>query len=137
MSYHNHHHYPHSHYDVAERLVRENRHSHRPTRYIVNDGNLILDEKTIRHGNTVIYNSRGSAMWLNPSGRHAAPPAPIVYQPYHSSWAYGVASPSCRGCYERRELHSSGYCRDCHSIRYYRSDRRLLGTPERRQLTWR
>ncbi|KAI8627127.1 hypothetical protein F5Y19DRAFT_443406, partial [Xylariaceae sp. FL1651] len=91
-------------YELVQHLGHELRHSHRPSRYIVNEGKLIIDEHAFNshHShhhhhkpNTVIYNAPGSTMWLESSSqRHA------------SSSSYE----ECRGCFRRRERTYGGYC---------------------------
>lgn len=122
---------PHHQLDLT---IRGTRHSHRPTNYIVNDGHLIVDERSTKHNNTVIYNARGSTMWVNPASRHA-PSAPLIYETHHHY-------PSCRGCSERRYLYSDGYCCNCYTVRYYtredrRDERRLRGVSGMRHICWR
>ncbi|KAI0973550.1 hypothetical protein F4678DRAFT_403485 [Xylaria arbuscula] len=132
-------------YELADRIERSLRHSHRPPRYIINDGNLIVDERALdyldRHSSdhhnrpaTLIYNSPNSTMWIQ-SGRSS----------------HGSSSSSrsvCRGCYRRRErYHGSGYCSDCASLRSdtprrheiidFSDRRRLLDYPDRRAIGWR
>ncbi|KAK8096204.1 hypothetical protein PG999_014226 [Apiospora kogelbergensis] len=50
--------------DLVRRFNREARCSTQPTRYIVNDGSLVINESLLHDSNTLIYNRRGSSMWL-------------------------------------------------------------------------
>ncbi|KAI0454635.1 hypothetical protein F5B21DRAFT_229287 [Xylaria acuta] len=125
-------------YELAHHLGRDLRHSHRPTKYIINEGKLVMDERTFegRHqssstnhnkSNTVIYNAPGSTMY-------------IERRKDKSHY------PECRGCFRRRERCYDGYCSECISFRLDRprrhesvtvSDRRYLEYPERRIIQWR
>ncbi|KAI1757692.1 hypothetical protein F4782DRAFT_139034 [Xylaria castorea] len=134
-SYHHDHHHKDG-YELTRQLGRDLRHdSHRPTRYIVNQGKLVLDERAFedRHQSsnkktdTVIYNAPGSTMY-------------IERQKDKSHY------PECRSCFRRRERCYDGYCSECISFRLDRprrhetitvSDRRFLGYPERKMLQWR
>ncbi|KAK8043922.1 hypothetical protein PG994_012760 [Apiospora phragmitis] len=51
---------------LARRFNREVRHSGYPTRYIVNDGSLVINESLLHDSNTLIYNRRGSHMSVRP-----------------------------------------------------------------------
>ncbi|KAI0399967.1 hypothetical protein F4802DRAFT_527324 [Xylaria palmicola] len=130
-------------YELAHHIERDLRHSHRPTRYIVNEGKLIIDERSLEardhhhhrdhyrssssRANTVIYNAPGSTMWI---------------ESQHDK----NLRTECRGCYRRRERLYDGYCADCVSLRIDTprrhevvnfSDRRLLDYPSRRAIGWR
>lgn len=101
------------------------RNSHRPLRCIVNEGKLIIDERSLENRfNTVIYNSPGSTMWIEHRGG-------------------GTRTVECRGCFRRREHCYGGYCSKCSSLRpdvYRRSESEklwLLDYPERRAIAWR
>ncbi|KAK6863512.1 hypothetical protein PG995_000040 [Apiospora arundinis] len=48
--------------DLVRRFNRECRNSGYPTRYIVNDGTLVINESLLNDSNTLIYNRRGSNM---------------------------------------------------------------------------
>ncbi|KAI1397976.1 hypothetical protein F4819DRAFT_470269 [Hypoxylon fuscum] len=149
-SYHGHHHNPNR--DLAQRFGRESRHSSHPTQYIVNEGKMIVDQRTLRHTNAIIYNAPGSTMRLVPSkpvpkAKHNS----FYYPPTSPWWDTTTSIHTCRGCLQRRELYSGagGYCRDCTALRLgppYQAERyRLQGRndwhpaymPERRQLGWR
>ncbi|CAJ2509089.1 Uu.00g141150.m01.CDS01 [Anthostomella pinea] len=130
-------------HELAHRLRKETRHSHYPTRYIVNDGQLFVDEKSLRHSNTVIYNSPGSTMWLTPSSRHHSTSA---HNPHHhstssSAWVATTTQPAtmvCLGCHEHRVAYYGSYCRDCTAARLAPvPERRQLDYPERRAIGWR
>jgi len=54
--------------DLVRRFNREVRSSTHPTRYIVNDGSLVINESLLHDSNTLIYNRRGSSMWVRPDG---------------------------------------------------------------------
>ena len=123
-----HHSYGSSNHELAERFAHETRYSHRPTQYIVNNGHLVVDDRSARHSDAVIYNARGSTMWLKPTSNDYSP---IIYEPHYS---YRSRS-SCRGCYERRGTYSAGYCRDCYNHRYYDTDRKVISISTRRLLT--
>ncbi|KAI1295292.1 hypothetical protein F5Y03DRAFT_399270 [Xylaria venustula] len=126
-------------YELADRIERSLRHSHRSTRYIINDGNLVVDEDYLdrhhsdRRSPTLIYNAPESTMWIK-SGR--------------SSSSSSSLRSECRGCYSRRERYvGSGYCSDCVSVRFdsprrheiieISDRRRLLDYPSRRTIGWR
>lgn len=130
--------------DLVKKIYREvPRYSHHPTQYIVNDGTLIIDDKSLRHNNSVIYNRPGSTMWVQPTSTHQW--SSNSTDPYR--YGYSTTSSSlhtCRGCYHRREL-TGGYCRDCidakllkpRVVEVVRHDRRLLSVPERRMIEYR
>ncbi|KAI8947531.1 hypothetical protein F4801DRAFT_507353 [Xylaria longipes] len=125
-------------YELAQHLGSGVRHSHRPTRYIINEGKLVIDERTLedRHSsssssssksNTVIYNAPGSTMY-------------IERRKDKSHY------PECRGCFRRRERCYDGYCSECISLRLDKprrhetitmNDRRYLEYPERKAIQWR
>ncbi|KAK8097484.1 hypothetical protein PG984_016623 [Apiospora sp. TS-2023a] len=52
--------------DLTRRFNREVRRSGYPTRYIVNDGSLVISESLLRDSNTLIYNRHGSRMRVLP-----------------------------------------------------------------------
>ncbi|KAK8054813.1 hypothetical protein PG993_000040 [Apiospora rasikravindrae] len=54
--------------DLTRRFNREVRHSRHPTRYIVNDGSLVISESLLRDSNTLILNRTGSHMRVRPDG---------------------------------------------------------------------
>ncbi|KAI0520694.1 hypothetical protein F5B22DRAFT_47664 [Xylaria bambusicola] len=122
-------------YELAHYIGRDLRRSHRPLRYIVNEGKLIIDERSLedRHrssgnrSNTVIYNSPGSTMWIE----------------HRDSESRTV---ECRGCFRRRERCYGGYCSECVYLRLDAPRRhevitldkwRLLDYPERRAIAYR
>ncbi|GAW24036.1 hypothetical protein EKO27_g9310 [Xylaria grammica] len=130
---HHHDHYYRDGYELALDIKRDLRHSHRPTRYIVNHGKLIVDDRSFEdrdrssssHSNTLIYNAPGSTMWIENKSSHSA---------------------ECRRCYRRRDRLYGGYCSDCVSLRLdtprhhdvvVKDHRRLLELPERRAIGWR
>ncbi|KAI0427589.1 hypothetical protein F5Y09DRAFT_27799 [Xylaria sp. FL1042] len=123
-------------YELAHNIGRDLRHSHRPMRYIVNEGKLIIDERSFEdrdrssssRSNTVIYNAPGSTMWIENRNKGSS----------HSV--------ECRGCFRRRDRCYGGYCSECLSKRLDMprrheiitvDDRRLLDYPERRAIGWR
>ncbi|KAI1276246.1 hypothetical protein F5Y07DRAFT_137965 [Xylaria sp. FL0933] len=140
---HHHHHHHKDGYELAHNIGRELRHSHRPTRYIVNEGKLIIDERSFEdrdrssssRSNTVIYNAPGSTMWIENRNNNKGS---------SSSFHGGV---ECRGCFRRRDRCYGGYCYECLSLRLDRprshevikyEDRKLLDYyPERKALGWR
>lgn len=144
-----HYHYSHRDYNYSGELVRDiyreaPRHSQYPTQYIVNNGTLMINDKSLRNTNSIIYNSYGSTIWVEPSShsRHSHH-AHHSHRPHY----YSLSAPSnlhtCRGCHHRREL-SGGYCHDCINARLrprivevIRDDRRLVGAPERRMIEYR
>jgi hypothetical protein len=148
--YYDHHHHS---YQYPSRGSRESRHSHRSKGYIVNQGQLIIDEKTLRNTNAVIYNAPGSTMYLEPAKRRSYHTS-VTHSPYHSSTSSRLAQldlalptiSTCHGCYERREMRYGDYCRDCASNLLHRpsskragylvDDRRVLDYPERRRIGW-
>ncbi|KAI1419497.1 hypothetical protein F5Y12DRAFT_789017 [Xylaria sp. FL1777] len=125
-------------YELAHQIGRDLRHSHRPTRYIVNEGKLVIDERSFEdryrsssssssRSNTVIYNAPGSTMWIE-------------------NRSNGSRIAECRGCFRRRERYYGGYCSECASLRWDTprrpeiitvDDRRLLDYPEMRAIGWR
>lgn len=159
MAYHyDHHHqgdYRHSD-DLVKHLHREiPHHSHRPVQYIVNDGKLIIDEKSLRHStnNTLIYNRPGSTMWVQPrtsSGHHhhhhsSSSSRVETYQRPSTYWQTS-STHACRGCQSLRSLYG-GYCRECIEVKMVRpreprvdiirDARRLLSLPDRRLIEYR
>ncbi|KAK8021910.1 hypothetical protein PG990_007048 [Apiospora arundinis] len=85
--------------DLVRRFNRECRNSGYPTRYIVNDGTLVINESLLNDSNTLIYNRRGSNMWVRPDGCCSCD-----------------GSPSCRcgcrgrGCCRGGRWGRGGYC---------------------------
>ncbi|KAI1430780.1 hypothetical protein GGR50DRAFT_152441 [Xylaria sp. CBS 124048] len=143
-NHHNHHHHHKEGYELAQNLSRDLRHGHQPTKYIINEGKLILDEQSLEslqhrgHGsksNTIIYNSPGSTMWVQPTAQKSR----LLEHHGHRT--------ACRGCFRHHDRYYGGYCSDClaerakHASKRYEtvvsSDRRILEYPERRALTWR
>ncbi|KAI1826567.1 hypothetical protein F4861DRAFT_64964 [Xylaria intraflava] len=130
--YHSDHHHKEG-YELAQNLSRDLRHSHRPTKYIINEGKLILDEQALddhhqshhNKSNTIIYNSPGSTMWVQPSHRSRL-----------EAEAHSIA---CRGCFRHRDRYYGGYCSDCLAaqLRYPRRHESSLVYPERRTIGWR
>ncbi|KAJ8119760.1 hypothetical protein ONZ43_g3360 [Nemania bipapillata] len=123
-------------YEIAHHITRELRHSHRPTQCIINEGKLIIDERSLEdrdrssssRSNTVIYNAPGSTMWIE---KHRDDRSHYL---------------ECRGCSRRCSRSYDGYCSDCVTLRFDSprrheivtvSDRRLLEYPERRAIQWR
>ncbi|KAI0867069.1 hypothetical protein F4860DRAFT_17305 [Xylaria cubensis] len=121
-SYHYNHHYRDG-YELANQVVRDSRHSHRPTRYLINEGKLVLGERAFKDNtDTVIYN---------------APKATIVIEPRKEKSHY----PECRSCHRHRGRYN-GYCSECYERpRRHETitvnDRRYLGYPERKMIQWR
>lgn len=123
-------------YEIAHHITRDLRHSHRPTQYIINEGKLVIDERSLEdrdrssssRSNTVIYNAPGSTMWIEKRRDDRS----------HYS--------ECRGCFRRSHRYYDGYCSECVTLRadlprrhkiITASDRRLLEYPERRAIQWR
>ncbi|KAI0486985.1 hypothetical protein F4859DRAFT_323064 [Xylaria cf. heliscus] len=123
-------------YDLAHQIRRDLRHSHRPTRYIINDGKLVVNERTYDDryyycsgsssssgkSDTVVYNSPGSTMYIDR----------LKDKRHHYS--------SCR------ERSYDGYSSESITVRLDRprrhetitvTDRRRLEYPERRIIHWR
>ncbi|KAI1181659.1 hypothetical protein F5B17DRAFT_436513 [Nemania serpens] len=126
-------------YELAHHMTRELRQSHRPTRLIINEGKLVVDERALedhdRSGsgssrpNTIILNTPGSTMWIEQ--RHEE-------RSHHYS--------ECRSCFRQSERCYDGYCSECISRRLdvprrpkviTVNDRRLLEYPERKAIKWR
>ncbi|KAI2471614.1 hypothetical protein F4781DRAFT_386809, partial [Annulohypoxylon bovei var. microspora] len=136
--------------NLAHRLSRESRHSGHTTQYIVNEGRMVVNEKTLRHSNAVIYNAPGSSLRFAPS-RHTSYSSirhSSHYAPESSSWTTSPSTSVCRGCYEHRELYYGNYCHKCTSIRQVswpnesyrlrdREYRYITRAPERKLVTWR
>ncbi|KAI0868574.1 hypothetical protein GGS24DRAFT_206541 [Hypoxylon argillaceum] len=143
-SYHSDRYYHRDGYDVAYQIRRDLRHSHRSTQYIINEGKLIVDERSFedrdRHhhhssssrSNTVIINTPGSTMWIEKRRES---------RPYYAE---------CRGCFRRADhYHHGGYCYDCVTLHLesprrggsreirVRSTSPRLEYTERRALPWR
>ncbi|KAI1171871.1 hypothetical protein F4777DRAFT_30911 [Nemania sp. FL0916] len=134
--YHSHHHK--DGYDLAHHLIRDLRHSHRPTQYIINEGKLTVDAQTFENfnhssghkSNTIIYNSPGSELRIDNRRDDRSH--------YYSE---------CRGCFRRSDRSYGEYCSDCTALRLVDSprrhefvtydDRRLLEYPSRRAIGWR
>ncbi|KAI2603738.1 hypothetical protein GGR54DRAFT_455895 [Hypoxylon sp. NC1633] len=153
--------------DWADRASRDARHGGQPMQYIVNAGRMTIDERTLRRTSTIIYNAPGSSLRITPSAKASISatvqrnPNPNPNPHHHHSpaqwWttaaaAAPVATHTCRGCYERRELYYGGYCHECAALRAVypreaiahahahrrrdRDDRHLTHAPERRLLAW-
>ncbi|KAI2624437.1 hypothetical protein GGS21DRAFT_320129 [Xylaria nigripes] len=137
-------------YELAHHLSQELHHSARPTRYIINEGKLILSERSLdRHhrpkSNTIIYNSPGSTMWVQQSTHHHRHEIEAPHQNHHHQHHHQHQHPECRGCFRRRELYHGGYCADCVSARAKNAqrhelvtagNRRVLEYPERKAIAW-
>ncbi|KAI6081327.1 hypothetical protein F4821DRAFT_265014 [Hypoxylon rubiginosum] len=137
--------------NLASRFSRDARHSTHPTINIVNEGKLVVDERTLRNTNAVIYNSSRATLRLTAPKPTPNPFASEVYNynsyhyPQNTTWwgPSGLQIHTCRSCLQRREIYYAGYCHHCASIRYsapyqrVRDDRRVAFAPERRQLGWR
>ncbi|KAI1112426.1 hypothetical protein F5Y14DRAFT_272547 [Nemania sp. NC0429] len=131
-------------YELAHHIGRDLRQSHRPTRYIINEGKLIIDERSFedrdRSGsgsggsrpNTIIYNAPGSTMWIEPQ----------LHREDRSHRS------ECRRCLRWSDRYYDGYCAECVARRRRLDsprrhevvtvhDRRLLEYPERRAIQWR
>ncbi|KAK7941610.1 uncharacterized protein PG986_013997 [Apiospora aurea] len=54
--------------ELVRRFNRQSRYSGYPTRYIVNDGSLVVSESLLRDSNTLILNRTGSSMRVRPDG---------------------------------------------------------------------
>ncbi|KAH8201388.1 hypothetical protein TruAng_004471 [Truncatella angustata] len=127
--------------DAVKRYYRETpRHSHHPTQYIYNDGRLVIDDKSLRNNNSVIYNRPGSTMWVQSTA--ASQYSSSLSDPYRSGGSWGSTLHICRGCSYRREL-TGGYCRSCIDIKLsprvvevVREERRLPSAPSRRMLEY-
>ncbi|KAI0534890.1 hypothetical protein GGR58DRAFT_481061 [Xylaria digitata] len=132
MPSHHHDHYYSDGHELAHHIRRDLRYSSRPTQYIINRGKLIIDGKSFEDydrgssskSNTVIYNARGSTMWIENKS--------------HTT--------ECRGCFRHRERLYGGYCSECVTVRLNTPRRydvvrvdnhRLLEHPERRAIGWR
>lgn len=113
---------------LVKKLVREMPHNHHPTQYIVNDGTLIIDDKSLRNTNSVIYNRPGSTLVVQTAkGTHGThqtlsyctcnPPCRYYCASSHSSWTTNVHT--CSGCSQKRQL-LGGYCRYCIDARTVR-----------------
>ncbi|KAI1497984.1 hypothetical protein F5X99DRAFT_394975 [Biscogniauxia marginata] len=119
-------------YDLAYRLAR---YHHHPT--IVNGGDLVVDDRTLRYSGAIVYNSPGSTMHMRPSRHHSSTYNSYYYPTPCPPPAYVV----CRGCYHWRENWFSRYCRDCTSERlrplmdrrpeHHHGFRRIDAPPER------
>ncbi|KAI0165225.1 hypothetical protein GGR52DRAFT_575317 [Hypoxylon sp. FL1284] len=141
--------------NLARRFVRDSRHSNHPTQCIVNEGRMIVDDRTFKHSNAIIYNAPGSTLRLySPESRPKnpftavertpppppPPPAPaaaLAPRPQNylppaptSPWWWAPQAPelhTCRNCLQRRQLYYKGYCYSCAALRFNPS----------RQLEWR
>jgi hypothetical protein len=125
-------------YELAHHIGRDLRHSHRPTRYIINEGKLVIDERTLDYrdgsnssrSNTIIYNAPGSTMWVEKQHRDE--------KSHQKS--------GCRACFRTHDRRYGGYCSDCLTLRLDTPrrrevitvhDRRSVEYPERKALQWR
>lgn len=124
-------------YELAQRIRHDLRYSHRPTQYIINEGKLVVNERTLEcrdrdtnsRPNTIIYNAPGSTMYVE---------KPRDEKSHHRS--------ECRACFRVRDRCYGGYCSDCLTVRLDTPrrrevitvhDRRLLEYPEKRTIQWR
>ncbi|KAI1630788.1 hypothetical protein F4809DRAFT_635281 [Biscogniauxia mediterranea] len=89
-------------WDLAYNVTRYSRDRGHPAQLIVNEGNLVLDDRTFRRSNTVLYNGPGSTIRLRPT-RHVSSYDWYCYARPARSY------PCCSGYY-------SGYCR-CYTSR--------------------
>ncbi|KAI5863921.1 hypothetical protein GGS23DRAFT_596410 [Durotheca rogersii] len=140
------HQHQHHYYDRDRDCGRPRRH---PTQYIVNDGRMTVDQRTLQHSNAVIYNGPHSSLRLVSSGRAAAAPARDRDRDTDHSRDWSTATPhTCHGCLRRRPLYWTEYCYDCAAAPLsrrlgsvtYRHDfqwRHLTTAPERRLVGWR
>ncbi|KAI1139202.1 hypothetical protein F5Y05DRAFT_381117 [Hypoxylon sp. FL0543] len=131
---------------LAHHLSRESRYTGHPTQYIVNEGRMFVDRKTLQHSNAVIYNAPGSSLRVSPSrSTSTTRTRSTSYYAPKSSWSPSIHT--CRGCLERREIYFEGYCHDCNSLRLVSSPREsyrlrdrdyryLARAPERRMVGW-
>ncbi|ORY60791.1 uncharacterized protein BCR38DRAFT_442523 [Pseudomassariella vexata] len=114
--------------DLAQHSYRDSsRQSSRPSRYIVNELEIIISRSTSGRGNTVFYNSPRSTIYVRPE-RSSSSWTPAYGGSSDEVWTspvrYGYSSDSyngsrtCRGC-GRREL-EGGFCRDCIEVRVSR-----------------
>ncbi|KAI1377908.1 hypothetical protein F4677DRAFT_29918 [Hypoxylon crocopeplum] len=135
--------------DWAHRVSQDARHNSQPSQYIVNEGRMRIDERTLRHSNAIIYNAPGSSLRISPSMTVSS--AKTKHSTYYAQpstwWTSGTSAHTCHGCYKWRELYYGDYCHECSSIRQVaaakdrhrlrdRDDRYLTYTPERRLLGW-
>ncbi|KAI1768489.1 hypothetical protein GGR53DRAFT_478296 [Hypoxylon sp. FL1150] len=152
--YYNSRHWSHEHdynRNLASRFSRDARHSSYPTINIVNEGKLVVDERTLRNTNAVIYNSERATLRLSAPKPTANPFAPEVY--HYNSYYYpqqaatwwgpsGLPIHTCRSCRQRREIYYAGYCHYCAAIRYSAPNQRVhddrrVAFAQQRQLGWR
>jgi hypothetical protein len=162
-----HHHHRHRHhyskdgYELAQYLGRELSYSSKPARFIVNEGMLIVDERTLDNThtlghsylgfnktgktNTVVYNAPGSTMWVQ--NKHSSSLGGHGSR-YLDALSLSTTVMECRGCLRLRERCYDGLCSDCILDRDRSSARRYddiiyderprsLEYPERRFLGYR
>ncbi|KAI1207597.1 uncharacterized protein F4807DRAFT_433900 [Annulohypoxylon truncatum] len=135
--------------NLAQRLSRDSRHSGHATQYIVNEGRMVVDQKTLRHSNAVIYNAPGSTLRLVPSMRapYSSTSHTTHYVPESPWWTTSSSIRRCHGCYEHREIYYGNYCHKCTSIqrvsppreRHQLEDyryRHVPRVPERKRVGW-
>ncbi|KAI2635639.1 hypothetical protein GGS26DRAFT_507460 [Hypomontagnella submonticulosa] len=129
--------------NLAHRLSRETRHGGPPTQYIVNEGKMIVDQRTLRHSNAIIYNAPGSTLRFAPS--KPVPARKSKHDSYYTSGSYGPTTTTapplhmCRGC-GQRETYYGGFCHDCTSLWYSQRDRDnryLTRASDRNLVGWR
>lgn len=126
--------------------------SSKTTRYIVNDGNLVINDKALRRGKTIVYNSPGATMWVTPKAKKTS--SSSSSKSWIDSWVSSTSSSSasssscsracCRDCCEDKDLYG-GYCHDCVQVRvtrsrprieYVREERRVSPVSERRYIEY-
>ncbi|KAI8964156.1 hypothetical protein F5Y11DRAFT_316779 [Daldinia sp. FL1419] len=138
------HHYNHYHSqacDLANRFTRETRHSEYPTKYIVNEGKMIVHERSLKQSNAVIYNAPGSTLRFIPSKQ--ASDTKAQHHPRHDSESYWrMTAPlmdMCHGC-RRRQTYFGDYCHDCTAVQLTagptRNSQRRRENREQLHLTW-
>ncbi|OTB12275.1 hypothetical protein K445DRAFT_25847 [Daldinia sp. EC12] len=117
--YYDHHHEGHNQaQNLANRFTRETRHSDYPTQYIVNEGKMIVHERSLKQSNAIIYNAPGSTLRFVPSkSATSAKPKHNSNHPPESYWRT-TAPPiyMCHGC-RRRQIYYGDYCHDCTALR--------------------
>ncbi|KAI1439935.1 hypothetical protein F5Y02DRAFT_404373 [Annulohypoxylon stygium] len=137
--------------NLAHRLSRDSRHSGHATQYIVNEGRMIVDQKTLRHSNAVIYNAPGSTLRFVPSTHtyHSVTSHSSHYEPEPHWSSTSLWIRQCRGCCKYREIYYGNYCHECTSIQRVtlpHRERNLLAdceyrhlppAPERKRVGWR
>ncbi|KAI0382535.1 hypothetical protein F5Y04DRAFT_252873 [Hypomontagnella monticulosa] len=129
--------------NLAHRIQRDSRYGGHPTQYIVNEGRMVVDQRTLRHHNAVIYNAPGSTLRFAQS---STPARKSKYDSYHTSGSYWPTTTTtapplhmCRGC-GQRETYYGGFCHDCTSLWYSQRDRDnryLARASDRKYLEWR